>query len=110
MGDRNRRPPADENGERLLNALLRLGVDVARRLVEHEHSRVVEQRPRDREPLLLAAGQTGAVLAQECLVGQRLAAEKVVGAGRLRGCEALFDRRLRPAVGEVFPDRSPKEE
>ena len=109
VGDRDRRPPADQNGERLLDALLRLGVDVARRLVEHEHPRIVEQRPRDREPLLLAAGQTGPVLAQEGLVGQRLAAEKVVGAGRLRGCKALFDRRLRPAVGEVLPDRSPKE-
>ena len=55
MGDRDRRPAADEDGERLLDALLRLGVDVARRLVEHEHPGIVEERPRDREPLLLAA-------------------------------------------------------
>ena len=48
------------------------------------------------------------MLAQECFVGQRLAAEKVVGARRLCGCKALLDRRLGPAVGEVFPDRAPE--
>ena len=50
------------------------------------------------------------MLAQERFVGQRLAAEKVVGARRLGGCKALLDRRLGPAVGEVFPDRAPEQE
>ena len=49
------------------------------------------------------------MLAEERFVGQRLAAEKVVGARRLGGCEALLDRRLGTAVGEIFPDGSPEE-
>ena len=109
VGDGDRGATLDEHGERLLNALLGLGVDVARRLVEHEDPRIVEQRSRDREPLLLAAGEARAVLAEERLVGKWLAAEEVVCAGGLRGLESLPDRRLRPAVGEVFPDRAAEE-
>src|SRR5919201_4817 len=58
--DRNRRPPLREPVERRLHEPLGLGVERARRLVEDENRRVAENRPRDRDPLLLAAPEAGA--------------------------------------------------
>ena len=46
-----------ELAKRLLNRLFRLGVDAAGRLVENQDLRIVEQRPRDRNPLPLSARQ-----------------------------------------------------
>ena len=43
----------------------RVRVEVRRRLVEEEHRRVREQRPRDDEPLALAAGEPPSLLADE---------------------------------------------
>ena len=47
-GGPSRRP---EPRERLLHERLALGVEVARRLVEHEHARVHEDRASDRDAL-----------------------------------------------------------
>src|SRR5207237_7211376 len=73
VGDRNRRASLREAVERLLDEPLRLGVERARRLVEDEDRRVAQDRPRDRDPLLLAAGEAVAALADDGVValGQR---------------------------------------
>jgi len=92
------------------NLPLGLGVDRAGRLVEHEDRRIGQERAGDREPLLLAARESRPAFPEQRLVGRRLPAEEVVGPGRLGGREPRFDRRLGPAVGEVFPDRAAKQE
>src|SRR3712207_8910526 len=58
-----RRPPRSTlfpyttlfRSQRLLDLALGLRVDAARRLVEDQDPRVVQDRPRDRDPLALAA-------------------------------------------------------
>ena len=57
--------PASSVGHRRLDQLLALGVEVARRLVEDQDLRRREDRARDRQPLLLAARQLHAALADE---------------------------------------------
>src|SRR3954465_12492452 len=66
VGVADRREPVrdDEGGaplhdllERELELALGRGVERARRLVEDQHRRVLEQRPGDREALALAAGE-----------------------------------------------------
>src|SRR5579875_1220303 len=66
--DRDRRPPLREPVERLLDEPLGLGVERGGRLVEDEDRRVAEDRPRDRDPLLLAAREAVAALADDRVV------------------------------------------
>ena len=47
--------PARQPLHRLLHRALALGVERARRLVEQQDRRVAQDRPRDRQPLALAA-------------------------------------------------------
>src|SRR5581483_8989922 len=63
--DRDRGPPGREPVERLLHLALRLGVERARRLVEHEDRRIAQDRACDRDPLLLAAREAIAALADD---------------------------------------------
>ena len=56
-----------------------LGVEVAQRLVEQEHLRRADQRPGDRDPLLLAAGEL-----TRFAVEQRGDADAVGGLARAR--------------------------
>ena len=65
--------PASSVGHRRLDELLAFGVEVARRLVEDEDLRRRQDRPGDGQPLLLAAGELDAALADERLVSARAA-------------------------------------
>ena len=66
--DRDRRPPLGEPVERVLDEPFGLGVEGARRLVEDKDRRVAQDRARDRDPLLLAAGEPIAALADNSVV------------------------------------------
>ena len=73
-GARSRSSCAPRRGrERLLHGPLGLGVERRGRLVEHEDRRVAQDRARDRSPLLLAAREAVAALADDRVValGQR---------------------------------------
>ena len=56
------RPPA-ETLDRALHLTLGFGIERGRGLVEQDDRRVLEQRPRNRNALALAAGELGAMLA-----------------------------------------------
>ncbi len=91
VGDGDRRAAAGERLERLLDRLLALGVDAAGGFVEDQDRRIVQDRPGDREPLPLAAGEAGAAFAEPGVVAERRVEDEVVRLGRLgRG-----DRLLR---------------
>ena len=60
--------PLRQAVECLLDQTLGLGVERARGLVEDEDRRVAQNRPRDRDPLLLAAGEAVAALAHDRVV------------------------------------------
>ena len=73
VGDDDRRAPGQRGIERRLHLRLVVVVEVARRLVEDHHGRILEQQAGDRQALLLAAGQAVAAVADDGVeaVGQR---------------------------------------
>ena len=62
---------AAQVAHRLEHARLRRDVEAGRRLVEHDHVRPAGERHRDRDALLLAAGELVRVAAQEGVVGRQ---------------------------------------
>ena len=83
VGQGDRREPVRDHegratrhrlGEGQLDALLGGGVHRGGGVVEHQHPRVRQQRPRDRQPLALSAGQRQAALADLGLIALRQAA------------------------------------
>ena len=104
VGDRDRRPARHQRRERGLHEPLAGGVERAGRLVEDEHPRVLEDHARDREPLLLPAGQPVAALADDRVVASREAEDALVD---LRGARRRLDLglgRVGLRVGEVLAD------
>src|SRR5262249_18307413 len=90
MGNRDGCAAARESAERLLDRLLALGVDVARRFVEHEDRRIVENGTGNRHPLALTTGETGATFADASVVTQRRVENEVMGLGRFGRGDGLF--------------------
>jgi hypothetical protein len=62
VGDHEGRAPGHRLRERQLDAPLGGGVDRGGGVVEDQHARVRDERPRDREALALAAGERQAAL------------------------------------------------
>ena len=107
--DRDRRPPLREPVERLLHESLRLVVERARRLVEHEDRRVAQHRARDRDALLLAAGEAVAALADDGVVALGQRRDHVMDARRLRRGLDLLVGRVRLREAEVLAHRRVEE-
>ena len=107
--DRDRRPSLGEPVERLLHEPLGLGVERARRLVEHEDRRVAQDRPRDRDPLLLAAGEAVAALADDGVVALGQRRDHVVDARRLGGGLDLLVGGVRLREAQVLAHRRVEE-
>ena len=84
MRDRDRRPSLGEPLERLLHEPLRLRVERRGRLVEDEDRRVAQDRARDRDPLLLAAREAVAALADHRVVALRERRDQLVDLRRAR--------------------------
>src|SRR5262249_50840094 len=83
--DDERRAVACDLGELGLDDLLGARVERAGRLVEDEDGRVLEQRARDRDALLLAAGELEAPLADLRLVAERQRFDERMDVRSLRG-------------------------
>src|SRR5918993_1877597 len=71
VGNDDRGAVAGDALQRFLDRLLGAAVECARRLVKHEDRRVLEQRPRNCDPLLLAAGKLEAALADHRVIAVR---------------------------------------
>ena len=80
--------PSTSRVERLLHGALGLRVERRGRLVEHEDRRVAQDRARDRDPLLLAAREAVAALADDGLVALGQRRDQAVD---LRGARGLLD-------------------
>ena len=85
MRDRDGRAPARELVQRLLHRTLGLGVQRRGRLVEDQHGRVPQHRARDRYPLLLAAGEAVATLADGGVIALGQGGDELVDLSRPRG-------------------------
>ena len=86
--DHERGAPGHRLGERDLDALLGRRVDRGGGVVEHEHARVGDERPRDRQTLALPAGERDAALADLGFIALRQPRDELV---RLRVARGLFD-------------------
>ena len=74
--------PSARPVERLLDGALGLHVERAGGLVEDEHGRVAQDRARDRDALLLAAGEAVAALADDGVVAVGQRGDRGRGSGR----------------------------
>ena len=110
VGDDEGRPSDREFGERSLDRPLGLGVERARRLVQDEDGRVLEEHPRDRHALLLPAGELHAALAHHRRHAVGKARDHVVEPRPARRLGDLLVRGVEPPVGDIVPDRAAEEE
>ncbi len=92
-------------GQRFLHQQLGLGIEGRGGFVQHQNRRVLQQRPRDRNPLTLTARQALAALADRGLVPVGEPFDEVMRVGGARGGLDLRPRRLRRPVGDVAGDR-----
>ena len=93
----------------VLNELLRLRVDGARRLVQHEDARVRQHRPGKGHQLLLARRELVAALAHVRLPAVFQLCRNEVRRHRLRRRLDLLVRRVQPAVPYVLTQRARKQ-
>ena len=105
MGDHHGGAAAAHLFQRALDLLLGAGVERAGRLVEQQDVRVLQDGAGDRHPLLLAARQLQAALADRRLVAQRQRHDEVVDARQPRRLLDLLAGAVGPAVADVVEDR-----
>ena len=98
-----------ESFERNLNLLFALGIEGGSRFVEQENRRILEQRARNGETLLLSAGEKAAFVADDRVVTLRLSHDEVMRVGGLGGGVDFFLTRIEPAELDVTEDAIVKE-
>jgi hypothetical protein len=76
-------------------------IHAARRLVENEDARIVQEGAGDGKPLFLAAGQAGATFSQGRFLTKRQPHNEVMGIRPLGDRERLLGAGRGPAVEEV---------
>src|SRR6059058_3729005 len=100
MGDDQGGAAALQAVEGLLDGRLVLAVHARERFVEQQDRRVLQQRPSDRDPLALTAGQARAALADDRLVTLRQGGYEIVRVGRPSGRLQLLLSRVRLAEAQ----------
>ena len=103
--DRDHRPALREPLERGLHRALGLRVERRGGLVEDEDRGIAQDRPRDRDALLLAAREPVAALADDGLVALGERGDQVVDLPGAGGLLDLVVRRVGPGEAEVLPHR-----
>ena len=104
MGDHQRGATHLDAVQLGLDGAFGLGIQRRGGLVEDQDARVLEDRPGDGHPLLLATGELQAALAHRGLVTVRQAFDEAVDVRGACGGLDLFPRRLGAAVADVVVD------
>ncbi len=92
--------------QRRLDFHLRLGIDRGRGSVQDQDARVLEQRPRQGDPLSLPAGERHAFLTDQSVVAFREGQDDVVDGGSLgRTLNLLVTDPPPDAIGDVVANR-----
>ena len=104
MGDHHCGATLERDTQRPLHGRLALAVQVRGGLVQHHHVGLLEQQPRDRQSLLLAAGQTMASVADDCVEALRQAPDQIADPRRVAGGQDLVLGRVGTRVAQVRPD------
>ena len=102
-------PISHDPVERFLDDVLGLGVQRAGRFVEEENSRVLEDRPGNGDPLLLAAGELSPVLAHHRVEPVWHLVDELGRVRQLRRGANLFQCCAFFPVGDVFSDAGGEE-
>ena len=108
--DQQRGAPGHHLAQGRVDLRLDPRIDGGGGVVQHEDRRVGDQRPGQRHPLALAAGQGEALLADDGAVAVRQAGDELVGFRRPGRRDDLLRRRIGPAVGDVGADRVGEQE
>ena len=101
MCDKDHRDPAADAVDRSCKLLGGVVVQIRSRLVEDEDLRPLEQRPGNRDPLLLPAREPDAVLAHLALVARRQLVDEFVNLGELTGLRQILEAGVWVARGAV---------
>ena len=88
-----------------MNQTLRLGIQRRRRFVENQDPGVLENGPRNRYPLLLAAGQLVAALADHCIITVRQGRDMLVDGSSTGRCDQLSVGGIGIAIAQIGFDR-----
>ena len=105
VGDDQGGAAPHQPGQRLVDQFLVDGVQVRGGLVEHQHGRVLEQRPGDGQALPLAAGKLHPALARHRVVARGEPGDEAVDVGQPRGFFHRVRGRVGPAQADVVAQR-----
>ena len=105
VGDDDRRAAGQRRSSACLHLHLAVVVEVARRLVEDHHGRILEQEPGDGHPLLLTAREAVAAVADDGVEAVGQGGDRVEDAGGAARLDELLHGRVRPGVAQVVADR-----
>ena len=106
VGNNEHRPSVHQAVEAALDELLRAGIDGGGRLVENQHRRLGNRRPRDGQQLPLALREVRAVGIEQGVVALRQVGDEIVRVGDLGGADAVLVRRVELAVADVLHHRA----
>ena len=109
MRDQQDRSPAANALDRVLHDPGVLGIEVGRRLVEHEQRRVADESSRQGKPALLAARERPAAVADERVVSVGKRGNEVVETREHRGIAYLPVGRAPVAETDVVGHRAAKD-
>ena len=79
-------------------------IDGAGRFIQNEDRSVLQESPRHRDALALAAGKAHATFSHQGFISLRQANDKIVGIGRLGGCYNFCFAGARSGVSNVLSD------
>ena len=106
MRDDQRGAPSHQHLQRLLDQVFGLRIQRGGGLIQQQDRRIAQQRAGDGDALALPARQTRPALSDPGLVSFRELRDELVGVSRFSGCAHLFLGRARPAVADIFQDRT----
>ena len=109
MRDGDDGPAGRERFERHLDLFLRFGIERGSGFIEQQDGRILQERPRNGETLLLSAREEATFVANRRFVSLRLRDDELVRVSGLRRCINFLWRRLEPAELDVFENRIVKQ-
>jgi len=105
MRNQNRGAPAHEFAQPAQDAIFGIGVNAGKRIVEYQDFRIANHRARQRNALLLPAGDGDAALAEQRVKTLRKILDLRGDAGDVRRATHALRRIVIDSEGDVFADR-----
>ena len=109
MRDDEAGPAGHQPFQRLLDEPFGRRVDAGSRLVQDEQRRVLQQRPRDAHPLLLAHAELHASFTDPRIIPIPQAFDELIAVGGARGGEQFLLARIKPPIKNVLAESAVEE-